>query len=132
MTDVKPITLTTTMTEDDVAEISMHARYRLFGLTGVGRLRFAQVFIVVATFFVAFAIPEIMRDFGGEMESPFAFQIGLIGAGIVLAALYPRFNRWAIRRASRAYQKLPLSMQLRFDDAGIHTVTDGQSGSMAW
>jgi hypothetical protein len=60
------------------------------------------------------------------------FQLGLLVAGAVLVLLYPRYARWYTRKASTAYQTLPLPMKLVIDDAGIQAQLDGQSGSTAW
>jgi YcxB-like protein len=126
-----PIEISYSMTDPDLYEMVMHSKSRWFGMSGRTTVKVFMVIIALAFVMMTYGMPAAMGmpdDDPGKVP----FQIVLLVAGAVLALLYPRYARWYTRKASTAYQTLPLSMKLVIDDAGIQSQLDGQSGSTAW
>jgi hypothetical protein len=126
-----PIEISYSMTDPDLYEMVMHSKSNLFGMSGRTTVKAFMALIAVFFSAMAYAMPAfigIPDDDPGKTP----FQIGLLGAGAVLALLYPRYARWYTRKASTAYQTLPLPMKLVIDDQGIQSQLDGQSGSTDW
>jgi YcxB-like protein len=126
-----PIEISYSMTDPDLYEMVMHSKSKLFGWSGRTMVKVFMAVIALAFAMMAFGLPTVVGmpdDDPGKVP----FQIGLLGAGAILVVLYPRYARWYTRKASTAYQTLPLQMKLVIDDAGIQAQLDGQSGSTAW
>jgi hypothetical protein len=129
--DWRPITISYSMTDPDLYEMVMHSKSKLFGMSGRATVKVFMALIAVFFAAMAYAMPALIGipdDDPGKVP----FQLGLLGAGAILALLYPRYARWYTRKASAAYQTLPLPMTLVIDDAGIQAQLEGQSGSSAW
>jgi hypothetical protein len=129
--EAQPIEVSYSMTDPDLYEMVMHSKSKLFGMSGRTTVKVFMGLIALAFAMMAFGLPTAV---GMPSDDPgkVPFQLWLLGAGAVLAVLYPRYARWYTRRASAAYQTLPLPMTLVIDDAGIKALLDGQSGNTAW
>jgi hypothetical protein len=129
--DAQPIEISYSMTDPDLYEMVMHSKSRLFGWSGRTTIKVFMGLIALAFAMLAFGLPTVV---GMPSDDPgkVPFQLGLLGAGAILVLLYPRYARWYTRRASTAYQTLPLQMKLVIDNGGIQAQLDGQSGSTAW
>jgi YcxB-like protein len=128
---ILPVEISYAMTDADLYQMVMHSKSRLLGWSGKTMVKVFMGVIALAFAMMAFGLPIVVGmadDDPGKMP----FQFGLVGAGAILVLLYPRYARWYTRRASMAYQNLPLPMRLVIDDAGIQAHLDGQSGSTAW
>jgi hypothetical protein len=132
MTERKAITVTNTMTEDDVAEIVLQRPMRFTGWSPRVRDRVLRVMIFVVLTCAGVGLALINSDTRPDLAEVITPVFSCSVAGLVLARLYPRFVRWAIRRNSRHYQKLPLTMTLTFDETGIASQLTDRSGHMAW
>lgn len=130
-TEAKPIKISYEMTDPDLYLMVMNSKSPWFGWSGYGQVKALMVLIAAAFALMAFGLPTVL---GMPDNDPgkVPFQLGLIGAGAILVLFYPAYARWYTRRASKAYQTLPQPIKLVIDDAGIHAVLDGQSGSTAW
>lgn len=127
----QPIEISYSMTDPDLYEMVMHSKSKLFGMSGRTTVKVFMALIAVIFAVMAYVMPIVIGipdDDPGKMPS----QIGVHLAGVILVVLYPRYARWYTRKASAAYQTLPLQMKLVIDDAGIQAQLDGQSGSTAW
>jgi YcxB-like protein len=127
----KPVEISYAMTDADLYQMVMHSKSKLLGWSGRTIVKVFMVVIALAFAMLAFGLPSVVgiaEDDAGKLP----LQLGLIGAGAILVTLYPKYARWYTRRASMAYQTLPLPMKLVINDAGIHAQLDGQSGSIAW
>ena len=125
------IEISYSMTDPDLYEMVMHSKSKLIGWSGRTTVKVFMGLIALAFAMMAFGLPAVVGmpdDDPGKVP----FQLGLLGAGAILVVLYPRYTRWYTRKASTAYQTLPLQMKLVIDDAGIQAQLDGQSGSTAW
>jgi YcxB-like protein len=129
--NAQPIKISYSMTDPDLYEMVMHSKSKLWGWSGRTTVKVFMGLIALAFAMMAFGLPTVL---GMPSDDPgkVPFQLGLLGAGAILVLLYPRYARWYTRKASTAYQTLPLSMTLVIDDAGIQAQLDGQSGSTAW
>lgn len=129
--DTQPIEISFSMTDPDLYEMVMHSKSKLFGWSGRTMIKVFMGLIGLAFAMMAFGLPTVIgmpNDDPGKVP----LQLGLLGAGAILVVLYPRYAKWYTRRASTAYQTLPLPMTLVIDDVGIQAQLDGQSGSTAW
>jgi YcxB-like protein len=129
--NTQPIEISYSMTDPDLYEMVMHSKSKLWGWSGRTVVKVFMGIIALAFAMMAFGLPTVVGmqdDDPGKMP----FQLGLLGAGAILVLLYPRYARWYTRKASTAYQTLPLPMTLVIDDAGIKVQLDGQSGNTAW
>jgi hypothetical protein len=126
------IVVTSTMTEDDVAEIVLQRPMRFTGWSPRVRDRVMPVLIFVLIGGYGLVLAMLGAGAEGVWSSGSGLIIGFSLVGLLLAALYHRFMRWAIRRNSRNYQKLPLQMTLTFDDSGIASEMADRTGHMAW
>ena len=129
--DQRPIKISYDMTDADLYEMVMHSKTPRFGWSGRTQVKFLMVVIAVAFTMMAFGLP-ILINMPDNDPGKVPFQSGLIGAGAILVLFYPKYARWYTRRASMAYQTLPLPMTLIIDETGIQAQLDGQSGSTAW
>ena len=129
--DAGPIEISYSMTDPDLYEMAMHSRSKPFGMSGRSMVKVLMVIIALFFAAMAYAMPAII-GIPDDDPSKVPFQVGLLVAGAVLALLYPRYARWYVRKASAAYQTLPLPMTLVIDDAGIQAQLEGQSSSTAW
>jgi YcxB-like protein len=130
-TDSQSIEISYSMTDPDLYEMVMHSKSRLFGWSGRTTIKVFMGLIALVFAYMAFGLPIVL---GMPSDDPgkVPLQLGLVGAGAILVVFYPRYARWYTRRASTAYQTLPLPMTLVIDDAGIKVQLDGQSGNTAW
>jgi hypothetical protein len=127
----KPVEISYTMTDSDLYAMVMYSKSKLLGWSGRTIVKVFMFVIALAFAMMAFGLPSVIGitdDDPGKLP----FQLGLVGVGSILVVLYPKYARWYTRRASTAYQTLPLPMKLVIDDAGIRAQLDGQSGSTAW
>jgi YcxB-like protein len=127
----KPVEISYTMTDSDLYEMVMHSKSRLLGWSGRTIVKVFMFVIALAFAMMAFGLPSVV-GMADDDPGKLPFQLGVVGAGSILVVLYPKYARWYTRRASTAYQTLPLPMKLVIDDAGIQAQLDGQSGSTAW
>jgi hypothetical protein len=127
----KPVEISYAMTDTDLYQLVMHSKSKTFGWSGRTIVKAFMGIIAVAFAMMAFGLPTVIGMADNDPgKTP--FQLGLLGAGAFLVVLYPAYAKWYTRRASAAYQTLPLPISLVIDDAGIHALLDGQSGSTAW
>jgi hypothetical protein len=126
-----PIEISYSMTDPDLYEMVMHSKSKLFGMSGQTTVKLFMALIALAFAMMAYGLPAIVGMAEDDPDKA-PFQMSLLVAGAVLALLYPRYARWYTRKASTAYQTLPLQMTLVIDDAGIQAQLDGQSGHTAW
>jgi YcxB-like protein len=129
--EAQSIEISYSMTDPDLYEMVMHSKSKLFGMSGRTTVKVFMALIALAFAMMAYGMPALIGIWDDD-PSKVPFQLGLLGAGALLVALYPRYARWYTRRASAAYQTLPLPITLVIDDAGIKAQLDGQSGSTAW
>jgi YcxB-like protein len=129
--DAQQIEISYSMTDPDLYEMVMHSKTRLWGWSGRTMVKVFMGLIALAFAMMAFGLPTVVGMPDDDLGKV-PFQLGLLGAGAVLVALYPTYARWYTRKASTAYQTLPLPMKLVIDNAGIQAQLDGQSGSTAW
>jgi hypothetical protein len=126
------IVVTNTMTEDDVAEIVLQRPMRFTGWSPRVRDRVMPLFVFIVIAGYGLGLAMLGAGAEGVWSSGSGLIIGFSLTGLVLAALYPRFIRWAIHRNSRNYQTLPLHMTLTFDETGIASVMTDRTGHVAW
>jgi hypothetical protein len=129
--ETQPLEISYSMTDPDLYELVMHSKSRLLGWSGRTIVKVMMVVIALAFAMMAFGLPTVV-GMADDDPGKLSLQIGLLGAGAILVALYPKYARWYTRRASAAYQTLPLPIKLLIDDTGIQAQLDGQSGSTAW
>ncbi len=127
----KPIKISYEMTDADLYEMVMNSKSKLFGWLGRTHVKLLMVVIAIAFAMLAFGLPSLM-NMSDDDPGKLPFQIGLVAAGAFLAGFYPKYARWYTRRASMAYQTLPLPMKLVIDDQNIQAQLDGQSGHTDW
>jgi hypothetical protein len=132
MSDSPRITFTTTMTEEDVAQIFMQSPLRFTGWPARLRVPIMQTYIILLCTFIGIGIALVQWDPFETALSNFGITLGTFLGGLITAALFPRYLKWGVRRASRAYQKLPLAMTLTFDDSGIASTLQDSSGHGSW
>jgi YcxB-like protein len=133
VTKVSSITVKAVMTEDDVAQIALQAPMRFTGWAPVARDRVVRGLIILAGVLAGLGVTLINWQ-GDEsfMAAAAQFFAGPALVGVVLSVFYLRWIGWVTRRASRAYQTLPLAMTHVFDEQGIVTETRDQSGRAGW
>ena len=129
--DTKPVEISYAMTDPDLYELVMHSKSKLLGWSGRTIVKVFMGVIAVAFAMMAFGLPSLL-GMADDDPGKLPFQIGLVAAGAFLAGFYPKYARWYTRRASMAYQTLPLPMKLVIDDQNIQAQLDGQSGHTDW
>jgi hypothetical protein len=127
----QPIEISYSMTDPDLYEMVMYSKSKPFGMLGRTNVKVLMVLITVFFAALAYAMPVAM-SFPEDDPGKTPFQIGLFVAGVILALLYPRYARWYTRKASAAYQTLPMPITLVIDDSGIEAQLEGQSSKSAW
>jgi YcxB-like protein len=133
VTQAKPITVKALMTEDDVAQIALQAPMRFTGWGPVARDRMIRILIIFAGVLAGLGLTLInWRGDETFLATAAQFFAGPTLVGVVLAVFYLRWIGWVTRRASRAYQTLPLAMTHVFDEQGIATETQDQAGRAGW